>query len=193
MRFKKGPFYVQADSKATITPLVTLGNYELWPPNYLFTCPGQVVMRYLPPITPSELPDEIGKNKDELSRYGKSIHTSHPAIFARLTYAASPISLLPRIHTSICTVRKQMFEAIDDIMSQPTKYQPGAPLTVWYKSINLLCICLFWLSATSFWKVVTATSDSFGFSRAALWGAFFVYSASITASLYILYCKAPVS
>lgn len=70
MRFKKGPFYVQAEAGAIITPLVVLGNYELWPPNYYFTCPGQVVMRYLPPIDAGALPERVRGSKEELSRYG---------------------------------------------------------------------------------------------------------------------------
>lgn len=71
MRFKKGPFYVQAEAgSAVITPLVILGNYELWPPNYYFTCPGQVVVRYLPPIDTAKLPERVRSSKEELSRYG---------------------------------------------------------------------------------------------------------------------------
>jgi hypothetical protein len=30
------------EAKADVVPLVILGNYELWPPNRLFTCTGQV-------------------------------------------------------------------------------------------------------------------------------------------------------
>ena len=70
MRFKKGPFYVQAEAGATVTPLVILGNYELWPPNFYFTCPGQVVMRYLPPIDTAALPESVRGSKEALSRYG---------------------------------------------------------------------------------------------------------------------------
>lgn len=49
-----------------------MGNYELWPPNYLFSCPGQVVLRYLPPIKASELKGK-GLAKDSLSREGRSL------------------------------------------------------------------------------------------------------------------------
>jgi 1-acyl-sn-glycerol-3-phosphate acyltransferase len=169
MRFKKGPFYVQAETSAIVTPLVILGNYELWPPNYLFTCPGQVVMRYLPPIDPSSLPPSIGQNKDELSRY----------------------------------VRKQMFEAIDEIMSgseeggkegrKKRKYAPGGELTWWLRGVNWACMCLFWLMVEAAWVVVTGMSDAYGFSRGALAGGFVAYTVSVTAGLYILYCKAPAS
>ncbi len=159
MRFKKGPFYVQADTQAHITPLVVLGNYELWPPNYLFTCPGQVVMRYLPVIDPATLPPTIGKNKDELSRY----------------------------------VRRQMFDAIQDITTSPDQYQPGGGLTWWLRIVNWACMWLFWLGALAVWGLVTGISDAYGFSRGALAGGFVVYTLTVTASLYILYCKAPAS
>ncbi|EKU20096.1 1-acyl-sn-glycerol-3-phosphate acyltransferase, partial [Nannochloropsis gaditana CCMP526] len=69
MRFKKGPFYVQAESRASIAPVVIQGTFELWPPKYFFTCPGQVCMKYLPPIDPDSLPAKVGKNKEELSRF----------------------------------------------------------------------------------------------------------------------------
>jgi len=170
MRFKKGPFYLQAETSATITPLVIIGNYELWPPNYFFTCPGQVVMRYLPPIDPSSLPPSIGRNKDELSRY----------------------------------VRKQMFEAIHDIMAgsgeggeeggkKIKKYAPGGKLTWWLRGLNLTCMCLFWLMVKAAWVMVTGASDAYGFSRGALAGGFVAYTVSVTAGLYILYCRAPAS
>jgi len=119
-------------------------------------------MRYLPPIDPSSLPPSIGQNKDELSQY----------------------------------VRKQMFEAIDEIMTgseeggMKSKYAPGGELTWWLRGVNWACMCSFWLMVEAAWVVVTGVSDAYGFSRGALAGAFVAYTVSVTAGLYVLYCKA---
>jgi 1-acyl-sn-glycerol-3-phosphate acyltransferase len=47
--FKKGPFYLQADCKSSVTPAIIYGAYELWPPKRLFSLPGKSLVRYLPP------------------------------------------------------------------------------------------------------------------------------------------------
>ncbi|OQS01809.1 hypothetical protein THRCLA_05742 [Thraustotheca clavata] len=46
--FKKGPFYLQSDAGAPITPAIVIGAYELWPPARIFTLPGKCLVRYLP-------------------------------------------------------------------------------------------------------------------------------------------------
>lgn len=204
MRFKKGPFYVQAGAgDATVTPLVILGNYELWPPNYYFTCPGKVVMRYLPPIDPKALPEGVRGSKEELSRYGAlagrraalgcALRFVRPWHRIRLmvtpTRADTPINTHPTANT-ITTVRRQMFEAIHDITSNPSKYgTPGGPLSWPLRLLNLASIGCFWLGAAALWGAVTAASDAQGFSRAALGGGFLAYSLSVTAGLYVGYAK----
>jgi hypothetical protein len=83
-----------------------------------------------------------------------------------------------------------MFEAIQDIASQPDKYgHPGGPLSWPLRLLNLASIGCFWLGASALWGVVTAASDAHGFSRAALGGGFLAYSASVTAGLYVGYAK----
>lgn len=164
MRFKKGPFYVQAESRASIAPVVIQGTFELWPPKYFFTCPGQVCMNYLPPIDPDSLPAKVGKNKEELSRF----------------------------------VRRQMFDAIEDLTAEASSGGKGrnpsaAPLTWFQRALNVVSICLFWWVVRIVWLLVTSVSDARGVSRAALAGAFLSYTITVTASLYILYCKRPAS
>ncbi|OQR91061.1 hypothetical protein ACHHYP_05021 [Achlya hypogyna] len=46
--FKKGPFYLQSDAGAPITPAIVIGAYELWPPARVYTLPGKCLVRYLP-------------------------------------------------------------------------------------------------------------------------------------------------
>lgn len=66
-------------------PLVILGNYELWPPSYIFSCPGQVVLRYLPPIKAADIKTK-GISRDALSRDGKAWSLSvHPLFNTRWT------------------------------------------------------------------------------------------------------------
>lgn len=52
LRFKKGPFYTREEGctpkqDVRILPLLILGTYELWPPNYKFTCAGQCKIKFL--------------------------------------------------------------------------------------------------------------------------------------------------
>ena len=52
LRFKKGPFYAReqastSENNIPILPLLILGTYELWPPNYKFACAGQCKIKFL--------------------------------------------------------------------------------------------------------------------------------------------------
>lgn len=88
------------------------------------------------------------------------------------------------------TVRRQMFEAIHDITSQPAKYgTPGGPLSWPLRLLNLASIGCFWMGASGLWQLVTGVSDAHGFSRAALGGGFLVYTVAVTAALYVGYAK----
>eukprot|EP00658_Telonema_sp_P-2_P005228 TRINITY_DN11960_c0_g1_i2.p1 TRINITY_DN11960_c0_g1~~TRINITY_DN11960_c0_g1_i2.p1 ORF type:complete len:327 (+),score=40.12 TRINITY_DN11960_c0_g1_i2:112-1092(+) len=50
--FKKGPFHLHEQlGRPPILPCVVLGAYELWPPGQLFSRPGHVLVRFVPPIT----------------------------------------------------------------------------------------------------------------------------------------------
>jgi 1-acyl-sn-glycerol-3-phosphate acyltransferase len=62
-KFKKGPFYLweQLD-KVDIVPIVSMGCYELYPPNHIMTKPGKIYVRFLKPIKGSE-----AKDKDHMS------------------------------------------------------------------------------------------------------------------------------
>lgn len=83
-----------------------------------------------------------------------------------------------------------MFEAIQDITSDPAKYgTPGGPLSWPLRLLNLASIGCFWVGAAALWGAVTAASDAQGFSRAALGGGFLAYSLSVTAGLYVGYAK----
>lgn len=58
-KFKKGPFYLWEQlGKVDIIPIVSMGCYELYPPNHIMTKPGKVYVRYLKPIKGSEATDK---------------------------------------------------------------------------------------------------------------------------------------
>lgn len=55
--FKKGPFHVAQQVRLPIAPALIIGAYELWPPGALFTAPGDVTIRLLPPLPVPEEAD----------------------------------------------------------------------------------------------------------------------------------------
>mmetsp|Transcript_45855 Transcript_45855/g.115483 ORF Transcript_45855/g.115483 Transcript_45855/m.115483 type:complete len:276 (+) Transcript_45855:1-828(+) len=48
--FKKGAFHLALKTGAPITPVVLQGPFELWPPHQIFIRPGDVTVKFLPPI-----------------------------------------------------------------------------------------------------------------------------------------------
>ena len=54
--FKKGPFHLALQAKATVVPIVIRGSFDLLPPKHLLLKKTSVLVTLLPPIEP--LPDE---------------------------------------------------------------------------------------------------------------------------------------
>jgi len=61
--FKKGPFHTWEALNVPIVPMVTYGNYDLYPTGSWVNTPGKIIVRYLKPILPSE-----AKNREEMSQ-----------------------------------------------------------------------------------------------------------------------------
>lgn len=71
--FKKGPFYMAKSVQSPILPIIIFGAFELLPPKSKTMTPGQVILRYLPPVFPEEYknmePSELsGKVKSLMLR-----------------------------------------------------------------------------------------------------------------------------
>lgn len=60
--FKKGAFHLALNCKVDAIPLVLFGAYHLWPPKTLCPSPGEVTLRFLPPLhTNDYLPDKYNQ------------------------------------------------------------------------------------------------------------------------------------
>jgi 1-acyl-sn-glycerol-3-phosphate acyltransferase len=53
--FKKGIFYIWEELQKPVVPMVIFGAYDLYPPGKSMSLPGNVVVRFLPPIKPEEV------------------------------------------------------------------------------------------------------------------------------------------
>ena len=60
--FKKGPFHTWQALNVPVVPMVSYGNYDLYPTGSWVNTPGKIVVRYLKPILPSE-----ANSRDEMS------------------------------------------------------------------------------------------------------------------------------
>jgi 1-acyl-sn-glycerol-3-phosphate acyltransferase len=55
--FKKGPFYLAADSGVPVVPVTMLGTYECWPKTRFALRPGTATVVFHPPIDPHDYAD----------------------------------------------------------------------------------------------------------------------------------------
>lgn len=67
LRFKKGPFYTREEActskcNVAILPVLILGTYELWPPDYKFTCAGQCKIKFLSKLDQKKEHDLSNRN-----------------------------------------------------------------------------------------------------------------------------------
>ena len=61
--FKKGPFHIWSELNAPIVPMVSYGNYDLYPTGSWVNATGRIIVRYLKPILPSEAQDRDSMSK----------------------------------------------------------------------------------------------------------------------------------
>jgi 1-acyl-sn-glycerol-3-phosphate acyltransferase len=56
--FKKGPFFLAAETGAPIVPITIIGSYEAWPKGKFAVHPGKVKVVFHPPIDPAAYPQQ---------------------------------------------------------------------------------------------------------------------------------------